>query len=132
MRCWHGYLCLERGANDLHMVQLMSLPPHCQTQVYCTQTYSQYVSVVHNFIPIRLCTVRFRIHSQTTCDDNTFLHMFGLYDCGKQRPFAIFLRFSVLGQTRFVMLITQTRYLACKAIDVISAICYQFMHSYII
>jgi len=21
-------MCLERGANDLHMVQLMSLPPH--------------------------------------------------------------------------------------------------------
>ena len=27
MRCWHGYL-LERSANSLHMVQLMSLPPH--------------------------------------------------------------------------------------------------------
>ena len=27
MRCWHGYL-LEQSANSLHMVQLMSLPPH--------------------------------------------------------------------------------------------------------
>ena len=27
MRCWHGYLS-ERTANDLHMVQLMPLPPH--------------------------------------------------------------------------------------------------------
>jgi len=22
-------ICLERGADDLHMVQLMPLPPHC-------------------------------------------------------------------------------------------------------
>jgi len=27
VRYWHGYL-LERGANDLHMVQLMPLPSH--------------------------------------------------------------------------------------------------------
>ena len=28
--CWGtgGVICLERGANDLHMVQLMPLPPH--------------------------------------------------------------------------------------------------------
>jgi len=23
-----GVICLDRGANDLHMVQLMPLPPH--------------------------------------------------------------------------------------------------------
>jgi len=22
-------ICLERGANDLHIVQLMPMPPHC-------------------------------------------------------------------------------------------------------
>jgi len=27
MRCWLG-ICLEQGANDLHMVQLMPLLPH--------------------------------------------------------------------------------------------------------
>jgi len=25
---WLMVICLERGANDLHMVQLMPLPPH--------------------------------------------------------------------------------------------------------
>jgi len=26
VRCWHSYgICLEQGANDLHMVQLMPL-----------------------------------------------------------------------------------------------------------
>jgi len=28
VRYWSGYICLELGANDLHMVQLMPLPPH--------------------------------------------------------------------------------------------------------
>jgi len=32
VRYWRGYtsvvMCLERGANDLHVVQLMPLPPH--------------------------------------------------------------------------------------------------------
>ena len=34
MRCWHG-ICLERSANDLHMVQLILLPPHhpCSSKI---------------------------------------------------------------------------------------------------
>jgi len=28
MRRWRGFICLERGANYLHMVQLAPLPPH--------------------------------------------------------------------------------------------------------
>jgi len=28
VRYWHGYLSIEQGANDLHMVQLMPLPSH--------------------------------------------------------------------------------------------------------
>jgi len=34
---WRGsvmVICLERGANDFHMVQLMPLPPHHPEMVY--------------------------------------------------------------------------------------------------
>jgi len=29
VRHWHGCLSMERGVNDLHMVQVIPLPPHC-------------------------------------------------------------------------------------------------------
>ena len=32
-------ICLERGANDLHMLQLMSLPPHPLAPVKSRMVY---------------------------------------------------------------------------------------------